>query len=56
MKKVLLFPYHPDVELLARRMSLLKGASIIGVYSFREDESVIKDINGKLGCTGIFEI
>ncbi len=55
MKKVLLFPYHPDVELLARRMSLLKGASIIGVYSFREDESVIKDINGKLGCTGIFE-
>ena len=30
MKRILLFPYHPDVELLAAKASELKGYCIAG--------------------------
>lgn len=54
MKRILLFPYHPDVELLAAKASELKGYCIAGVHSFKEDASVTEAVNGKLGCTGTF--
>ena len=41
MKKLLLFPYHPDIELLAEKSDMLQGVSIAGVHSFREDLAAV---------------
>lgn len=55
IKKLLLFPYHPDVELLAEKASELKDVFLTGVYSFKEDSLAVKGINEKLGATDDFE-
>ena len=54
MKRLLLFPYHPDVELLAQKAAEIKGYSILGVHSFQEDILAVKAVNEKLGCNGSF--
>ena len=54
MKKLLLFPYHPDIELLAEKSDMLQGVSIAGVHSFREDLAAVAAVNETLGCTGNF--
>lgn len=54
MKKLLLFPYHPDVELLAEKTEELEDVSVVGVCSFREDAAAADAVNQRLGCTGSF--
>ena len=54
MKKLLLFPYHPDVELLAEKTKELEDVSVVGVCSFREDQAAADAVNQRLGCTGSF--
>ena len=55
MRKLLLFPYHPDIELLIRQAADLKDVSIVGVCSFREDQSIVDKVNQTLGCACDFE-
>lgn len=55
MKKILLFPYHPDMETLINHKSVLKDAQIIGVCSYREDTVATDALNKKLGSRGDFE-
>ena len=55
MKKTMLFPYHPDMQLLAEQASGLKDASSAGFASYREDDAVIRELNEKLGVSGNLE-
>ena len=49
MKKVLLFPYHPDVETLLEYEDDLDGFKIAGLISYVDDEAVTRRINDTLG-------
>jgi peptide maturation system protein (TIGR04066 family) len=42
MKKILLFPYHPDVELLVEHKDYINDYQIIGLISYKEDEKRIQ--------------
>lgn len=53
MKKILLFPYHPDIDLLMAQSS--KKFQTIGIYSYKEDELVTAPLNEKLGSSGNFD-
>ena len=55
MKKILLFPYHPDMQILVRYRRNLKDVRIVGFYSYREDETEILKLNQLIGSTGSFE-
>ncbi len=55
MKKTMVFPYHPDMEILTEQVSGLKDASIVGFASYQEDESVIRELNEKLGNSSNLE-
>lgn len=55
MKNIMLFPYHPDMWILADQVSGLKEYSIVGFASYREDDSIIRELNGKLGNKGDLE-
>lgn len=52
MKKLLLFPYHPDIKTILDFNNTLKDFSVVGVCSYREDSSIVNKINQSLG---IFE-
>lgn len=54
MRKILLFPYHPDIDLLLEHASSLKEVQIIGISSYKEDLVVTDPLNRKLGNTGNF--
>lgn len=55
VKRIVLFPYHPDIAFLIEHLSGLKEVLIIGVYSYKEDTVVTDPLNKKLGCTGDFD-
>lgn len=55
MKKLLLFPYHPDIDLFVEYALSLKQTQIVGVCSFKEDAAAVKVLNEKLGGTGDFD-
>ena len=55
MKRTMVFPYHPDMWLLADQVSGLKDTSIVGFASYREDDIVIRELNEKLGNSSNFE-
>ena len=40
MKKLLFFPFHPDIEMLIKWKNFLKGYEISGFLSFIDDETV----------------
>jgi peptide maturation system protein (TIGR04066 family) len=42
VKKILLFPYHPDIELLVEHKDYIKDYQIIGLISYKEDEKRIQ--------------
>lgn len=54
MKKILLFPYHPDMQILVRYKQYLKEVSIVGFFSYREDETEIRKLNTLIGSGGSF--
>lgn len=55
MKKTILFPYHPDIELFLEYRCCLKDIHIIGVCSYKEDLRVVTPLNNTLKSTGNFE-
>lgn len=48
MKNIVIFPYHPDINAVFRQRKHLKEYKLIGVMSFKEDETVISSFNKKL--------
>ena len=55
MKKIMLFPYHPDMWLLVEQISELENTSIAGFASYREDDIVIRRLNERLGSSSNIE-
>lgn len=51
MKKLLVFPYHPDLKTLLDFNDTLKDYTIIGVCSYKEDSSITDRINKSLGSS-----
>lgn len=49
MKKILVFPYHPDIHTLLNYKDTLIGFSIVGVCSYKEDCFITEKINKTLG-------
>ncbi|SHH84889.1 peptide maturation system protein, TIGR04066 family [Sporobacter termitidis DSM 10068] len=49
MKKILLFPYHPDLKTLTEHKDFLKGYQIAGFVSYIEDKGLIYSLNQSLG-------
>ena len=52
MKKILIFPYHPDIELLISHKKEWKDIVISGICSFREDHAIVHRLNQILGTSG----
>ena len=50
MKKLLLFPYHPDIVALLENEDALRNVKIIGILSYIEDESIIRPLNRAIGA------
>ena len=48
MKKIVIFPYHPDIETLLQWLGELKDVSLYGVCSFKEDSIMTDRINAVL--------
>jgi peptide maturation system protein (TIGR04066 family) len=42
VKRILLFPYHPDIELLVEHKDYIKDFQIIGLISYKEDAKRIR--------------
>ena len=49
MRKVVIFPYHPDVDILLNYNVQLKDVQIVGVYSYLDDKTITGEINKTLG-------
>lgn len=48
MKKIVLFPYHPDLKTLIDQKDALRDVQIIGVLSFEEDKNLMHSLNHTL--------
>lgn len=53
MKKVLFFPYHPDLKTLIDHKDYLKGYQIAGFISYKEDKGLLHSLNQSLGLEDI---
>ena len=49
MRKFILFPYHPDINILVEHRQSLEDWDICGVASFKEDCHLTRSLNQKLG-------
>jgi len=49
MKKIILFPYHPDLRILIEHISSLRDYEINGFVSFKEDADSIQMLNESIG-------
>ena len=49
MKKIILFPFHPDLRTLIDHKDKLRGFQISGFISFKEDVDLIRSLNQALG-------
>ena len=49
MKKIVVFPYHPDLKVLVEHADMLKGYRLTGFISYKEDKKVIQSLNRALG-------
>lgn len=49
MKKIVFFPYHPDLELLVK-VQRFDNIKVTGICSYQEDRMIIKPLNCLLGC------
>lgn len=52
MKKLMIFPYHPDVECIMKYKDTLDGYTVVGVSSYKEDVRMIRKLNLRAGFTG----
>ena len=49
MTKALLFPYHPDIDIIAKHKNMLNGYEIVGVISYKDDDKVVDNLHAQLG-------
>jgi peptide maturation system protein (TIGR04066 family) len=49
MKQIIFFPYHPDIFTLISNRDMLIEYRILGVVSFKDDDSLVKKVNCELG-------
>lgn len=54
MKKIVLFPYHPDLKTLIEHKDALKDFQIAGFISYKEDKHLILSLNQALGLEDAF--
>ena len=50
MKKIVIFPYHPDCHILLSHKEFLLGYEIVGYISYNGDARLIRGLNDKLGA------
>ena len=48
MRRILVFPYHPDINTIVEHIDMVRDCSIIGFTSFKEDAGVIRIANEQL--------
>ena len=48
MRKIVLFPYHPDIHIILKHLDALKECELIGVVSYKEDSLLIQELYEKL--------
>ena len=53
MKKIVVFPYHPDVNTLIDFKSMLKCVTLSGFISFKEDKHLIQPLNKAIGSDNL---
>jgi len=53
MKKIVTFPYHPDVETLIRFRTSLQGYQLAGFLSYKEDRNILSRLNKSIGFDGL---
>lgn len=49
MKKIVFFPYHPDLKILIDHKGALRDFQIAGFISYKEDNSLVHSLNQILG-------
>ncbi len=49
MKKIVVFPYHPDLRVLVEHEDMMKGYRLTGFLSYKEDKRFIQSLNQALG-------
>lgn len=49
MKRLIIFPYHPDVEIIMKYKRYLNDCRILGIISYKEDCELISKYNIDLG-------
>lgn len=52
MKTVVIFPYHPDIHILIQFKEELCNYCLGGFVSFKDDQTLISELNRKLGIIG----
>ena len=53
MIKLMVFPYHPDADILLRYKDYLQGYQLIGFSSFREDVELVNEMNTHLPASNL---
>ncbi len=56
MKKIVVFPYHPDINILFEFNNLLKDTMLCGVLSYYEDRHIVGPLNNALGISKVSDI
>lgn len=54
MKKLMIFPYHPDIECIIDYVEDIYGFGISGIGSYKEDNRLVKKLNQRIGCDSEF--
>ena len=55
MKKLMIFPYHPDIEVIITYAEYICNFTISGIASYKEDNHLVKELNQKIGCGNDFD-
>ena len=53
MKKIIFFPYHPDLKTVIKYKDALRDYQIAGFLSYKEDANLIQPLNQALGLADI---
>lgn len=48
-KRIVFFPYHPDIDVVVNYAKMMQGFEIVGIISYLEDVNKITTLNRKLG-------
>ena len=55
MTKLMIFPYHPDIEVIITYAEYICNFTISGIASYKEDNHLVKELNQKIGCGNDFD-